>query len=516
MLFLSHSTEAERADLILVEETIQQLQIDPIVLGRHSGLEILFKCVVCSLPHKLPKKRILDGKGLTHPGPCRTAFKQEGGRKARKNEDPSYKEKRKQKLLEKISIDGAEITAKRQSTLIEKYGTKNLSEIPTIRENISKGLKQAYQSEAIVQKRQATNLERYGHTNFLASKDGQALTKAHSQQSLGVDYPFQSPKIRKKSQATVQSLYGVRNYRQLPTERNKLKEWCEQNPEKLFTSKAEQEILDWVRTYYPNATKMRKEKYELDIYIPEIQLGIEYNGLFWHSEACKSRSYHLEKTQFFNKHGIRTIHVFEHEWRDRKEQTKSFLLSALKKNSVAIGARKCEIVWSIAKSEIIKAHQLLDSTHIQAANNHSTKYVANAYYKGELIATATFGKHHRNGTQWVLTRFTTKLGYTVQGILSRMSKLASNKLQIDIISWADYRLSTGNGYIKAGWLQEEQLPPDYFYFKITTGAIISKQSRQKKRIGTPKSQTEYEHAIQDGLERIWDCGKIRYVYKHAK
>jgi hypothetical protein len=111
----------------------------------------------------------------------------------------------------------------------------------------------------------------------------------------------------------------------------------------------------------------------------------------------------------------------------------------------------------------------------------------------------------------VLTRFTTKNNYTIQGILSKISKLASKELNSDIISWADYRLSNGNGYEKAGWIKEKLLPPDYFYFKGLR--IVSKQSRQKKIVSTPEGMTEREHAKLDGLIRIYDCGKIRYKYK---
>ena len=145
--------------------------------------------------------------------------------------------------------------------------------------------------------------------------------------------------------------------------------------------------------------------------------------------------------------------------------------------------------------------------------------MANAYFNEELVATATFGKHHRDSKTWVLSRFTTKMDYTIQGILSKISKLACKELRADIVSWADYRLSTGNGYEKAGWTFEELLNPDYFYFKVgyvSKACVISKQSRQKKLVKTPEGMTEKEHALKDGLVRLYDCGKIRYRYLLGK
>ena len=561
-MFLPHTTIEELNNLILIEYTINELGVNPNSLGRHSGVEVFFRCVVCGQPHKLSKKRVLDARGLTHPGECRTAFKREGGKRARQNEDPKHKETRKQKVIEKIATDKDNIVKKRQATLIERYGSKNLSEIPEIRETISKGVKKAYEDhkKEIIEKRQETNTKLYGNGNFLASEQGIEILKKKNQENLGVDYPFQNPKfqstargiyiqksgfnnpaqdpnslkkkeqtninkygfinpaqndtIREKILKTTKERYGVEYHRQLPSERNKLKEWCEANPEKLFTSKAEQEILDWVRLYYSSAQKYRKDSYEIDIFIPDLNLGIEYNGLFWHSESCKPKRYHLDKTKYFKKLNIRIIHIFENQWRDNKEQVKSFLLSAMQKNQNRVFARKCKFVWSDSKEEIQKSHNLLDTFHIQQHTN-STKYVANVYYDDQLIGTATFGKHHRDTTKWVLSRFCTEKNYTIVGGLNKISKIASKNLKADIISWADYSISNGNGYQKAGWMLEETLAPDYFYVKLSTSKIISKQSRQKNIVNTPKELTEYQHAKIDGLERIWDCGKLRFVYKYT-
>lgn len=305
---------------------------------------------------------------------------------------------------------------------------------------------------------------------------------------------------------------------QLPENRNKLKEWCDENPSKVFTTQPERELLRWVQQYYPSAKKLRDGTYEIDVFIPEVKIGIEYNGLYHHQESTldtrygkgKGKKYHLDKTQHFKTKGIRIIHLFAHEWRDRQEQVKSFLLSAIGKNAHKIGARKCKVIWTGDKELIKQAHQLLNDYHIQGAKC-GTKYAAIAHYKKQIVAVATFGKHHRNNKDWVLTRFCTKANHTIQGLLSKVTKLAHEKLGFDLLSWAHYRISDGNGYQNAGWIYEELLPPDYFYHK--NEKVVSKQSRQKKAVNTPKGMTEKEHAKLDGLEPVYDCGKIRFRYK---
>lgn len=102
---------------------------------------------------------------------------------------------------------------------------------------------------------------------------------------------------------------------------------------KSRTSKQELVILDIVREHFSDARKkvfynknkqFRQARYELDIYIPSLNKGIEYDGDYWHSpkvlaknkkisieEAC---TYHEEKDAFFKTLGIEVLHIKEKEW----------------------------------------------------------------------------------------------------------------------------------------------------------------------------------------------------------
>jgi len=49
---------------------------------------------------------------------------------------------------------------------------------------------------------------------------------------------------------------------------------------------------------------------ELDIVIPSKGIAIEFNGLYWHSEASgKDRNYHLDKTKACEAKGYQSIHM---------------------------------------------------------------------------------------------------------------------------------------------------------------------------------------------------------------
>jgi len=53
---------------------------------------------------------------------------------------------------------------------------------------------------------------------------------------------------------------------------------------------------------------------ELDIYLPEYNVAIEFNGLYWHSELYKEKDYHLNKTLECKKKGVDLLHIFEDDW----------------------------------------------------------------------------------------------------------------------------------------------------------------------------------------------------------
>jgi len=437
------------------------------------------------------------------------------------------REQRKKTNLEKYGVEfptqSEQVQQKIKKANLQKYGVESYLQTAKAKELSKKGHFKKFGVENYIGTQQCTKdneekaLEKYGVKYYSETEECKQKIKQTNLKKYGVEWYPQTKEQHEKAKQTMMDRYGVTNADYLPHNRMRLSEWVENNPELAYTSKTEKEILEWIKESSPNAKKYQKEGHQLDVYIPNISLGVEFNGLFWHNELQKERNYHLNKTVHFKNKGIRVIHIWEHEWKFKQEQVKSFLLSALGKNENKIGARKCKVIWSDSREEIEKAHNLLDSTHIQG-HTKSTKYVANAYYQDELIATATFGKHHRSGESWVLSRFTTKTNYTIQGILSKITKLASGELGSDIISWADYRLSQGNGYEKAGWVKEELLKPDYFYYKtgyISKTCVISKQSRQKKLVKTPEEMTEHEHAKLDGLVRVYDCGKIRYKYKHG-
>ncbi len=116
------------------------------------------------------------------------------------------------------------------------------------------------------------------------------------------------------------------------------------------------EILNFCKSYYSNTIsndRITLNGKEIDVLIPEINLGIEFNGIYWHSELNgKDRDYHLNKTILAKSKGIQLIHIFEDEWIDKRPIVESMLRAKMSTLENRLYARKC-VVSTVTSSEAI-------------------------------------------------------------------------------------------------------------------------------------------------------------------
>ena len=114
------------------------------------------------------------------------------------------------------------------------------------------------------------------------------------------------------------------------------------------TSISEKEISDFIKSIcnyeiLENDRNIISPK-ELDVYIPQKNLAIEFDGLYFHSTKFgKDSDYHLGKTLACEEKGIRLIHIFEDEWLFKRQIVESIIKSALGIYKQKIFARNCEV-----------------------------------------------------------------------------------------------------------------------------------------------------------------------------
>ena len=299
--------------------------------------------------------------------------------------------------------------------------------------------------------------------------------------------------------------------------------------ENKFISSHHVQIADYIKELgfeIKNNDKKLLNGTEIDILINSLNLGIEFNGCFYHTEkgGKKEKKYHLNKTLLMNENNYSLIHLFEDEWVLKKEIVKSKIAFILKKfNGEKIHARKC-IIKEI--NPTLK-NLFLEKNHIQG--KESSKISLGAYYNNNLISVMTFdnsrgmsmgNKNDKNCFE--LTRFCADLNYKITGIAGKLlSYFIKNYNPIKIISFADRRWTLdkeNNLYTKLGFKLTKILSPDYTYynprihrFKRFHKFSFGKSSLKKKfpEIYNDK-KTEWEMMQELGYDRIWDCGKFKY------
>lgn len=254
---------------------------------------------------------------------------------------------------------------------------------------------------------------------------------------------------------------------------------------------------------------------EIDIYLPDYGIGIECDGLHWHSEKFHDKNYHLHKTVLAHMNGIRLIHIFEDEWVYRQDILKSMLMNMLGKTNHKIYARKCQIM-EVNGSE---RKAFLNGNHVQGDCISSVNL--GLYYKGDLVSLMTFGKPRINvgsGVQedgsWELIRFCSKLNTDVIGAASKLFKYFLKTYNpVKVTTYSDKRWSLGRMYEILGFSHDHDSSPNYFYI---VGNHRENRFRYRKSVlvkeGYDSNKTEHEIMMEREIYRIYDCGTKVWIW----
>ncbi|MFW6281854.1 MAG: hypothetical protein ACOC1O_03555 [bacterium] len=286
-------------------------------------------------------------------------------------------------------------------------------------------------------------------------------------------------------------------------------------------SNVEKELFEFIEENYKGTTKTNDKSiihpYELDIYIPELKLAFEFNGLYWHNENFVEKNYHLNKTELCESKGIHLIHIYEDDWKFKKDIVKSRILNLLGK-SKKIYARKCLIKEVTFK----EAKEFLNENHLQGFC--VSKIRLGLYYDNELVSLMTFGKLRKNLGQnskegsWELLRFCNKLNYTVIGSANKLFKYFIKEFNSKgVISYADRSWTMNNGntlYDKLGFKFIKTTHPNYYYINnnnMRMNRFLFRKSELIK-MGFDKNKTEHEIMLERKMYRVYDSGSLNYKY----
>ncbi|QXO06380.1 hypothetical protein [Campylobacter phage CJLB-14] len=460
---------------------------------------------------------------------------------------------------------------KHKETIKEKYNVENVSQIPEVNDkirntkantdyteinnkrketNLSKyNTEYATQSEVVKNKTVETNLKKYGVIcNSQTKEFKEAVSKTWASKSAK-----ELAELSEKRKQTNLEIYGNECGASHITKWSDLnKDFIEENfiNDSLFNKEA---FMSYFNISDVTAVKYKKKfnisapnkscrsqiqskiakslevdnlvvnsrsiisPYELDIFLPDYNLAIEYDGLFFHSRGLHKhkmfntpdydKKYHLKKTEMCEALGIQLFHIFESDDLDIWFSMINNKLGLNKK----IYARKC-IIKELSYNEVV---DFLNENHLQKST--VSKINLGLFYNNELVEVMTFGKPRFNKNyEYELIRLCTLKYCSVIGGASKLFKyFLDNYKPKSIVSYANRRFSKGSIYKTLGFEFVENTEPNYFYFKdlklLARHQFQKHKLKEKLEIFDP-SLSESANMMLNGYRIIYDCGNMKFQW----
>ncbi|MFW6225577.1 MAG: hypothetical protein ACOC3V_01295 [bacterium] len=245
--------------------------------------------------------------------------------------------------------------------------------------------------------------------------------------------------------------------------------------------------------------------YSVDIFIPSLNIIIEYNGLIYHSDKFNKNKVDIDKYKELSKN-YSYLMIFEDEWIKRRNCFKNLILNKIKKtNYKSLRPKDCKIEL-ISNNEI---SQFYETYHYQGHCN--SKYNIGVSYGDEIVACMSI-KHptRQNSGNWEISRMACSYKYKIHGIWSYLIKWIkrNNLISGKLITFSDNRLMNGKVYQIMGFEHVRNINPDYYWVKGRNRYHKSRlrKTDEEKLTGKTESQLRKEQ----GYHKIYDLGKKKW------
>lgn len=288
-----------------------------------------------------------------------------------------------------------------------------------------------------------------------------------------------------------------------------------------FGSKAENEIIKLlsplsIETH--NRTILGGK--EIDIYIPSLKLGIEYNGLKWHTELNgKDKEYHLNKLQKCNEQGIKLIQIFEDEWINKKEICQYILQQTcgiINKPNIDINLCSIKVI-----ENNVNIYNFINNNCISQCLPFSFSICA--LYNNILIGVLTFKSYDNNCFE--LRQIVPNIDYQCNHLEEKLFNYFINHYRFNnITAIADRRwvASDENSiYTSLGFRKEKYIKPIYCLYNSTFNHYKRYNEKELnknelcERFNLPLSLSKKEVIKNSNFTKIWNCGFVKYIYNNG-
>lgn len=396
-----------------------------------------------------------------------------------------------------------------QQTMLKKYGFNTYSQMPDYNDRVK-----------------STNLKKYGVEYYTQSQENRDKISEKLKEKINI-LGYAKPSQANLDNELLKLLYNeeesvkfLNTFKEPPTPfqlqqrfncgQTVISHWierCNLQPYVSYVvSNPEKEIEEYLKSlnicYQMHSRLTLDSKKELDFYIPDYNIGIEFNGTYWHSSLCKDKNYHYNKSIEAETKGIRIIHIWEYEWEDSKQREKilSLLKIACNKVDTKIYARNCTIK-EITNRE---ARSFNEANHLQGHRNAQVTY--GLFYNDKLVQLMSFSKTRYNknlngDNDWEIIRGCPASNNIVVGGVSKLFKHFLKEYNPNhVFSYCDFNKFDGRGYEAIGMRFVGYTGPDMKWL-LQNGHVVPRQ---------PSKHKELKEASK---AQLWGAGSKKYIWE---
>lgn len=502
--------------MILEEETLKEFGYKTSCLSQGASKKVVMLCDYCKDQYTTTNKSYCKGRKDIDKDccyKCRSKKRSEISLKKHGVSNPFQREevKEKSKLTNKkkrgveYAMQSRTVRDKSKQTCLNKYGVENPAKSQTVQDKYRQtcmdkyGVENVSSLKKVKDKRKETNLEKFGHEYYVASDHcKQKVRERH-----GVDNVFQLESVKKKIIETRKSSGNIKVFNG-----KTVQEWSDNIgfSRNHFNKLVNDHGWEYAVNCAPDMTNIEQlvanilDKNDIvfesrkrfgsvypDFLITDHNLVIECDGLYWHSDAVQvDNNYHVKKKNIYEESGLRSLFFRQNEIINRPDIIESIILNKTG-NSKRVFARKLKLDTIGSK----RAKLFLEENHLMG-NGRGQSFIL---HDGDQVV-SLIQMRRVKGNNWEVSRFCSKLGYSIIGGFTRLLSFFESKNDPDsIITFIDKRYGDGQ-YLT---LHKFELISCHKSFKWTDS--VSTFHRMKF-----PSNTGYDN----GLYKIWDCGQAKY------
>lgn len=283
-------------------------------------------------------------------------------------------------------------------------------------------------------------------------------------------------------------------------------------------SAAEKELCEEIRSWGIDVEEnvhLTGDGRTYDMYIPSKKVAIEYNGLYYHSDAIREDvDFHFNKCADCLQVGIELVQVWEDDYLLKRD----IVLDSLKErlgvsNKKTVNGKDCSLYM---------------------VNNEESKEFLNKYcLKGTVLGTASIGlytpedelvsliviDYRKENQELFLKRFVNSCNVvgSLDIFLECLKEEYPDAKGVTVIT--SNSETFGDIYKSSGFVTKEFIKPDFMYLYSNKREHKLKFSKERFKsdpnLYYEEGMTEAELAYANGIPRVYDAGKIRW-YKELK